>query len=567
MKKENGQIFREHFLFPSEVRRQLAPPWWSSSPTMGHSYLGSGLFGDNAASRGVLEDGLRRAGGGDGNPIAKPLGLLLIFLLGISALAHLSRQSQISAALLTGLLFGWAKLDTEPYGRFNGPLVSAEVVYTMIELGNCLVLFFAGLSANTSAAQQYWWPVLVIGSGYFVFSTGLFSLLGWASGLCVGVGTTIFFGVCCSLSSKQLMVDHLVRVNQYKTLHSKILQGVALFQDAIAAVAMAILDAFFRVRVSLDEHDAHDVPDRRAGCRRAGDGADCKNSFDPPENAWHDRQRMGDQIGISLSLIVAFGCLFILLNKFCLEKVFRFFTADGELLFVGTMAYNLGASALCTAAGASPMVGSYLAGLSLSFLPSRHQIENKISSLRGFGMTTFYFMMGIYVHIDGSFFGKHFAWSLLFTGLVVCVAPIVIWIMGGLAGLTSRTTVYTSLLSNSLGETTLTLQVLAYQAGIFDKHVFLVLVVSTLLSINMCCVGTLAIDWFYDKIRKSPIGRWLDQPSQAEATREADKWAELVQDGSKEGPVVILGFNETGQDIAEYFREEKKDVFVVGAES
>jgi hypothetical protein len=41
------------------------------------------------------------------------------------------------------------------------------------------------------------------------------------------------------------------------------------------------------------------------------------------------------------------------------------------------------------------------------------------------------------------------------------------------------------------GETTLTLQVLAYQAGIFDRDIFLVLVVSTLLSLNLvlltCC--------------------------------------------------------------------------------
>ena len=67
-----------------------------------------------------------------------------------------------------------------------------------------------------------------------------------------------------------------------------------------------------------------------------------------------------------------------------------------------------------------------------------------------FGMTTFYFMMGIYVHIDGKFFEKNFGWSILFTLIVVFVAPVVIWIFGWLAGLQSRTTIYTSLLSNSL---------------------------------------------------------------------------------------------------------------------
>lgn len=51
------------------------------------------------------------------------------------------------------------------------------------------------------------------------------------------------------------------------------------------------------------------------------------------------------------------------------------------MLFIGTMAYNLGASALCYQAGFSPVVGSYLAGLSLSLLPSRIQIQNKVGAM------------------------------------------------------------------------------------------------------------------------------------------------------------------------------------------
>lgn len=245
-------------------------------------------------------------------------------------------------------------------------------------------------------------------------------------------------------------------------------------------------------------------------------------SLAPPEHVWHDRYLLVDLIGMSLALTITVGLVFALLNRFCLERVFRFFTVDGEMLFIGTMAYNLGASAICTQIGFSPMIGSYFAGLSLSFLPSRHQIEHKISSLRGYGMTTFYFMMGIYVHIDGEFFVKNFGWSILFTLIVVFVGPVVIWVMGWLVGLQSRTTVYTSLLSNSLGETTLTLQVLAYQAGIFDRDVFLVLVVTSLLSINLCCLGTIVIDRLYDLIRPL-VGKVLDTPSRLEKKREDAK--------------------------------------------
>ena len=81
------------------------------------------------------------------------------------------------------------------------------------------------------------------------------------------------------------------------------------------------------------------------------------------------------------------------------------------------------------------MIGSYYAGLSLSQLPSKVQIISKISSLRGFGMTVFYFMMGIYVHLDEAFFREGFiCWSLLIASLNVLVAPIFLLPFAYIAG-------------------------------------------------------------------------------------------------------------------------------------
>ena len=112
------------------------------------------------------------------------------------------------------------------------------------------------------------------------------------------------------------------------------------------------------------------------------------------------------------------------------------------------------------------------------------------------------------------------------------------------------------------GETTLTLQVLAYQAGIFDRDIFLVLVVSTLLSINLCCIGTLFLERIYQMLVPIVGPRWLDYPSELERRRELKKHKEFEECQLK-NHVVILGFNETGQDVAEYFRMMKKEVFVV----
>ena len=390
---------------------------------------------------------MRRGGGGGGDPIIKPIGVMMCFLAVLSAGAHKTGQSQISCALLTGLLFGWAQLDARPFpddadaARKFDPYISAEIIHSLIELGNVFVLFFAGLSVDVSSFRVYWRQIVVVASGYALFSTALFGLFAWAMGLCVGIGSVTFFGICCSLSSKQLMVDHLIRHSQYKTLHSKILQGIALFQDAIAVLAMALLTAFQHVMLDLGTPDTHGsretamanlllnstgthpanmsgfgnasrsvvhaagpgaplswkrLQQTRRGSADAGAAADM---FEPTANLWHDRFTLGDEICKQLLLTVLVGLVFTVLNKTCLDRVFRFFTMDGEMLFIGTMAYNLGASAICSQVGFSPMIGSYFAGFSLSCLPYRHQIEHKISSLRGYGMTTFYFLLGIYVQL------------------------------------------------------------------------------------------------------------------------------------------------------------------------
>jgi len=107
----------------------------------------------------------------------------------------------------------------------------------------------------------------------------------------------------------------------------------------------------------------------------------------------------------------------------------------------------------------------------------------------------------------------------------------------------------------------LTLQVLAYQAGIFTRQLFLVLFVTTLLSISLCSVGALVIDYLYLKVL--PIVAFLDKPNARQKKRELEKGQEFGGTGSFWGHVVILGFNETGQDIAEFFREQKQEVLVV----
>ena len=327
-------------------------------------------------------------------------------------------QVNIGAALFTGLVFGALALDTN-----DQTALSFEVNAKLVEFGNNLVslpfpgamarsahanrtfvlilqlgpqvLFFAGLSCDAGALLTNRGPVLIIGTGYLLVTVGIFALIGWGTGLCVGIGSTIFFGVACSLSSRQLMTEHLDRVHQEKTMHGRLLQGIALYQDFIAVLAFTILYAFQRTLVDLDEvapgYNVTAAANATSAARRAGDASNAtasngtayagKNPW-VPVNVWHDRFTLGDEIGKALGIVALFAVVFALLNRYVLKSLFHFFTTDGEMLFIGTMAYNFGAAALCYQAGVSPIVGSFFAGFSLSQLPSRVQIQNKVSARR-----------------------------------------------------------------------------------------------------------------------------------------------------------------------------------------
>jgi len=165
------------------------------------------------------------------------------------------------------------------------------------------------------------------------------------------------------------------------------------------------------------------------------------------------------------------------------------------------------------------MTGAYLAGLSLSQLPYRVQIENKISSLQTFGMTLFYFMLGIYVKLDVEFFQESFGVVCLVTVVQVVVTPLWTWVIGSRVGLKSRTTIYTSLLCNSMGETTLTLQVQAFQAGVFSRKVFMVLVCATMGSILLSGLTHPFLECIYLRLR--PLLSFMDESSAEEMAREA----------------------------------------------
>jgi len=139
----------------------------------------------------------------------------------------------------------------------------------------------------------------------------------------------------------------------------RLLKAIALYQDVFAMIAMTILQAFKATMIDLDKVSSmanttvpieiardHFAPD----FRREGD-------FSVPASVWHNRYLLGNEIGRNLGIMSAVCLVFYALNRSgALEKLFRFLVTDGEMLFIGTMAYQFGCSAICQQMSVSPMV-------------------------------------------------------------------------------------------------------------------------------------------------------------------------------------------------------------------
>jgi Kef-type K+ transport system membrane component KefB len=72
----------------------------------------------------------------------------------------------------------------------------------------------------------------------------------------------------------------------------------------------------------------------------------------------------------------------IILNKYVLTRMFDFFAATPELLFIGTLAYALGVSAICSFVGFSAEIGAFFSGVSIASLTYRLQIEQQAEPLK-----------------------------------------------------------------------------------------------------------------------------------------------------------------------------------------
>ncbi len=273
--------------------------------------------------------------------------LLLAGCLFLGALAERLRQHALVGYLLAGTLLG-------PHG-FALVTDSAEVEL-LAELGVALLLFAIGLEFSFARFRSLGRPVLVGGSLQVIATAAAGTAVGLALGL--PVAAAVALGVVIAPSSTAVVMRLLGSRAELESPHGRAAVSVLLFQDAAIVPLVLVLELL------------------------KGEGG-------PGAAA----------LALARSLVLAallVGVLLLLLRKVLPpllgSQALRANRDLPVLLAVGT---GLGATWAAHAAGLSPALGAFLAGVVLGESPFATQVRADVGALRALLATLFFGSIGM----------------------------------------------------------------------------------------------------------------------------------------------------------------------------
>jgi Kef-type K+ transport system membrane component KefB len=496
-----------------------------------------------------------------------------MMLIGTALLAvpcFFAKQSQILCYIVVGVVVGHVKGPSGCTWKQEMHL-SDQTAAVLFDLGILFVLFMGGMEVDLGALKAAWKLVLINGMGQIILNLVSFTVIcilcanpgGPFDGMQptvkdkdgvevpnfgnnpdapmwgVGIGS-FFFGICYTLSSTILVLGALKKRGELGKLHGQIILGLMVLQDVTAVLSIAVMLNAFKAK-----------PIKGPNARRgAAEG-----------EAPKQEPGIGEILGGLIMWLILLPIFLYILNKTVLAPVFKFFAKTRELLFIITFAYSLGVAALFGHflpywiwGSFSQEIGIFFAGVSIAALPYRVQIETFVEPIRAFGVVLFFFILGINLPVN-SITPMAVFMGVILALLTVFVFPMFLWLTGWLSGVDGKTAFLIGLIVNQVSEFSLIIGEMAYRENIFTNTMFLTIVIGTLITFVFSSMGHLLADSLYDKIFCKCLSCLDFRATVKDEAKESFKLSDHI---------VLLGFNEIGLEISEFFREhEGMDVLVI----
>lgn len=346
----------------------------------------------------------------------------LSVIMAIAALisfgARLMKQPLIVGYIVTGILVG-------PY--FSNILHSTEYIELFSKIGIATLLFIVGLSLNPYVVKEVGKVALITAVGQVILTAALGFIITNSFGF--GVMASIYVAIALTFSSTIIVLKLLSDKGDLNKLYGKISIGLLLVQDVVATLVLVFISTM-SVSQGLSVFEAA--------------------SF------------------LILKGLIAITVLFII-SKSILPAVSKLFASSPELLFVFSLAWGFGVSAIFAGLGFSIEVGALIAGVALSLSPFSYEIGARIKPLRDFFIILFFILLGSQLVIEDV--GKLIVPTVALSLFVLIGKPIIVFLFMNILGYKRKTGFEVGLTVSQISEFSLILATLVLSVGYIDREV------------------------------------------------------------------------------------------------
>jgi len=376
------------------------------------------------------------------------IGIILGIATVVSALMRLLRQPLVVGYILSGVIVG-------PY--FLNIITSTEYIELFSKLGIAILLFIVGLSLKPDVIREVGKVSLVTGLGQIIFT----SLIGFFLIRALGFDNTasLYGAIALTFSSTIIILKLLSDKGDLEKLYGKISIGFLLVQDVVATVILL----FVSLWTSSTSINAGQSP---------------------------------------LLILLKVGAFFVILyflGRYVLPRLSTFLAKSQESLFLFSITWGLGLSALFYNFGFSLEIGALVAGVSLAVSPFAQEIASRMRPLRDFFIVLFFVLLGSQIIITSM--SAILIPAIILSLFVLIGNLIIVVILMNMLGYKSRTGFMAGLTVAQISEFSLILMALGLTSGHLNQEIVSLITLVGVITIAGSTYLILYADKIYPRVK------------------------------------------------------------------
>ena len=398
----------------------------------------------------------------------------------------------ISRALGFGSVLGYLAAGIL-IGPFGVELISDyEETRHFAEFGVVLLLFIIGLELKPSRLWIMRRTVFGLGALQVFITAAAIGTVAWL--VDVPTASAIVLGFALALSSTAFVLQMLAEKKELTTSYGRASFSILLFQDLIVIPLLALMPLL--------------------GDSAAGTGLDL------------------EQLAISTGLLL----LLIVGGRYLLRPVLTLVARTGipELFTATALLVVIGAALLMQVAGASMVLGAFVAGMLLADSEYRHQLEADIAPFKGLLLGLFFITVGMSVDV-GLLLREPLRILAIVAGFMSIKGLILVLLARQFGMCDTRSSLRLAAAMAQGGEFAFVIFALAAQTGALSATVNAELTLAVTVSMLLTPV-------LYVLAERSTLGH------------ESSTQAEFDTIGEEENEVLIAGFGRVGQIVGRLLR-------------